>query len=266
MQQIKARVKQEILRRLRMEHVRPWLPNRICFYGHLITDDNHHPAWLAYRYPSGAEFADFVAKLRKMGYETVSLPEYVASRSSKKMVLMTFDDGYAAIRQHSHAILKALNVPYAVFVHPPGETPPNFPIVDASTPSNIFLSEQDILDLRQEGVHIGFHGNSHLSLSTLVDHDVIAQHVSPPHQMANMLSTPLSYAYPYFAPKDYQRHDQIVMDCGFQHIMDTRGFGNTGNHHFRIPLDIQHSSDRLRNPCEQALLNHVVSPHSWRSA
>lgn len=266
MLKLKERFKKEVLLRLRMEHIRHLLPNRICFYGHLISDNRNHPAWGAYRYPSSREFTEFIEKLRNIGYETVSLPEYFDAPPHKKIALMTFDDGYAAIRQESHAVMKSLNVPYAVFIHPPGNVPPNFPLQDKCSQSNLFMSEHDILDLKQDGVHIGFHGNSHKSLATTTDRETIALHASPPLQTTIMLSEPLTYAYPYSAPPNYQQHDQILMECGFRHIMDTRGFGSVGNHHFRVPLDIGHTSEGILNVCEYSLLNHVLSYKSRHDA
>lgn len=266
MLKIKARMKKEILLRLRMEHIRHLLPNRICFYGHLVSDNRDHPAWGAYRYPSSREFTEFIEKLRKIGYETVSLPEYFESPPHKKIALMTFDDGYAAVRRDSHAIMRSLNVPYAVFIHPPGDIPPSFPIQEKYLHSNLFMTACDILDLKRDGVHIGFHGKSHQSLATTTDRNTITLHASPPLQTAGMLSEPLTYAYPYGAPPNYLQHDQILMECGFQHIMDTRGFGSIGHHHFRVPLDIEHTSDGVLNACEYSLLNHVLSSKTRHNA
>jgi peptidoglycan/xylan/chitin deacetylase (PgdA/CDA1 family) len=263
---LKGRIKEEILRKVRMEHVRYILPNKLCFYGHLIADTRDHPAWSAYRYPSSTEFSEFIHRLRKMGYETVSLREYLDSPLHRKVTLTTFDDGYAAIHRYGHALLKSLNVPYAVFIHPPGDMPPNFPIRKETKASNLLMDAREIADLKRDGVHIGFHGNSHWNLAATNDRDVILQHVSPPPETAQLLTTPLTYAYPFSGPANYLLHDRALMECGFQHIMDTRGFGSIQNHHFRVPLDIHHTSDRIRNACEYALVSHALSPKSRHKA
>lgn len=246
-----------LAKRLSLNNVAPLIPNKICFYGHIIGEPNSHPAWQKYRYPSFEEFDIFVKHIRGIGYEFVTLDEYTR-HTDRKICLMTFDDGFQQLASGAGLFLKSLNIPFAAFIHPPSTLPPDFPNI-CNIDKSDFLNIAQINSLKKLGCHVGFHGNTHTKLETIKSADDIKKHIEPALDMSLILSSPRAYAYPYLAPTFYQPYDKIILQNGFEVIFDTRGFGENGPHYFRVPLDIGHEFSNVTNCCEFSLILHALS-------
>ena len=70
---------------------------------------------------SATDVETVVRRLRRRGYEAVSIDELHGlllrrTRRTAKVVVFTFDDGYASVRHVAHPLLKALGVPYTLYL------------------------------------------------------------------------------------------------------------------------------------------------------
>ena len=221
-----------------------FMPRRFVVYGHLISDRNHFISKY-YRYPSTQELKSFITWVESLGYTFVDLESYVKNDNEKK-VLLTFDDGFKVIYDELHPILKERGVPYAIFVLTDPLTDPNFyiktvaPDLPINETERIFLSQDEILKLKDDGVHIGFHTRNHrlVKQDDLLDEELKLQ-LTIPGEYAHLFSSPISFAYPYIAPKVPTVYNEYMRaQLGYKYFFDTRGFNiNETNHFYRMGID-----------------------------
>ena len=211
------------------------LPKRIIFYGHVISD-NKHPAINRYRYPTWNEFFKFINQMTLLGYVFVSFDEYLKDDDNKK-ILLTFDDGFKEILD-MHKKLKEKKIPYMIFFNQQDAHEDIQKLLD--TEDNIFLSDNDLLKLKNENVFIGYHGNKHLNhISKIISIEIIEDNFSINKENFHYLSKPYSFAYPFGAPLNYKQINQYLnKNFGFTYFFDTKAkFGKDDNHFFRVSLD-----------------------------
>lgn len=223
--------------------LKPGMPSKFILCGHLISD-HWHPAARLYKYPSPAEFEQAIQWIRSLGYRFVDLTEYNLPGNDKK-VLLTFDDGFKVIKEETHAFLKQHNIPYVIFIMTDSLWDREFSMdQNLGDPSFVdfrgrFLSPEEILFLKSEGVHIGFHGRNHSRVGTQPrHHDDIIKQMTIPREYIHLFSEPLCFAYPYSAPPKYEAFNLHLDQLGFKNIFDTRGFySQEGNHLYRVSID-----------------------------
>lgn len=224
------------------------LPRQFIVYGHLVTGPGHFVSAF-YRYPSLGEFDEFIRRFRNAGYEFVSLAQYLHD-DNKKKILVTFDDGFKSIYHDLHPYLQREQIPYVLFVLTDPLTDPGFYIgtiqpPPGKYPGEWFLSEQEILDLKNDGVHIGFHTRAHHKViaSDAVEDPRVAGQLTIPDAYRHLFSKPLCFAYPYLAPENYQRFDRWMNEHGgYDFFFDTKGFrAPDKNHFFRVSIDVEKS-------------------------
>ncbi|MBS1544521.1 MAG: polysaccharide deacetylase family protein [Bacteroidetes bacterium] len=229
--------------------LRPLMPMQFAIYGHFIGDKDL-PVSKYYRYPNFVEFDQLITWLTKLGYSFVNLENYLAADNQRK-VLLTLDDGFKAIIDQTHPYLIRRSVPYAIFIITDSLSNtdfliPTLPDVRSNSESmRAFLSIEEIEQLKNDGVHIGFHTRNH----KLIDDDCspldksFRSSIQIPDEYCALFSKPLCFAYPYRAPRNYKQYDGYVkMSNGAEYIFDTRGFNNNdGNHIFRVGIDAERS-------------------------
>ncbi len=218
-----------------------WLwPARFVLYGHLVSDRKDCMAAQRYRYPNFAEFERFRALAEQLEYRFVTLEEYT-SGAFPRMILMTFDDGFFEVKEFH----RRTELPLVLFVVSAALDNEAFGLGVFQPRRSAFLSREDILQLKQSGVHIGFHTRTHKKIRTPADLENECN--APPH-FADLLSAPLCFAYPFEGPADYRPVTAVLLEAGYSWVFDTKfRTGSDGQHIFRIPMDRAHT-DAVDNP------------------
>jgi hypothetical protein len=229
-----------VLGRLPDKLLRWLLPPRFILYGHLISDRLDCMAAQRYRYPTFTEFNHFRSKVEKLGYRFVTLEQYFSS-DWPRMILLTFDDGFVEVAEfHRRTAL-----PFALFFVADALDDSAFRLGVFRPQAGAFLSRADIVNLKQAGIHIGFHTRSHKRIATLAD---IAGEILPPAHHMDLMSSPSCFAFPFEGPAEYASVSAALFAAGYEFVFDTKSrVGADGRHVFRIPMDRQRM-DRADNP------------------
>lgn len=234
------------------------LPPRFVLYGHLISERGGCMAAQRYRYPTFTEFNHFRTLTEQLGYRFVTLEQYFAG-AWPRMILLTFDDGFAEVAEfHRRTAL-----PFALFFVADALDDPAFGLGVFRPQPGAFLSRADIVNLKQAGVHIGFHTRSHKRIATLAD---IACEILPPAHHTDLMSSPPCFAYPFEGPADYAPVSTALFAAGYEFVFDTKfRTGADGQHVFRIPMDRQRM-DRVDNPLLANVLQARLAAlkRAWR--
>lgn len=220
------------------------MPDKFIACGHLVGGPDHFVSD-HYRYPTLAEFKKFVDWMEGLGYQFVTFEEY-RKEDGKKKLLLTFDDGFHILYGEVREYLRSKKIPYVLFILSDALKDPSFliktiPPKRSIAGQRIFLSEAELLTLKSEGVHIGFHSRSH--------NKVLAKHINDPGMLLQLaipaeykhiFSEPLSFAYPYEAPANYREFDNYMKnELGYEYFFDTKGFlKDEGDHFFRPHIDV----------------------------
>lgn len=123
------------------------------------TEFERHCAWLA-RNRRVVSLTDAVRRLSPSG------------RLAPRTVAITFDDGFAGVHEHALPALRRHGLPATVFVVAETLTPRGRAVdwVEGPTPGPPpTLSADQILALKDAGVHIGSHGYAHRDLASMTE-------------------------------------------------------------------------------------------------
>jgi peptidoglycan/xylan/chitin deacetylase (PgdA/CDA1 family) len=137
--------------------------------------------------------------LARRGWHALELDAYLASRfgsrSGRRSVLLTFDDGYVSTLELGFPVLQELRFPGVLFVTPAAigatarrcDAIPDAPLVDAD----------QLRTLANKGVEVGAHGMEHVFMPGLSDADLRRNTQEASHALADLVGTkPRAFAYP----------------------------------------------------------------------
>lgn len=251
-----------LARNLPPKALRRFLPPRLIFYGHVISDDKRHPALRYYNFPARAEFEQMIGFVQDAGYRFVSLADYV-NLPRNGDCLLTFDDGFREVRTVIHPILSSRSIPYAIFVCGGSSLVPcRIRHLDTSGPE--FLTLNEIADLKRQGVHIGFHGNRHELMSSDWTDEAILDLIRPAAAVAEVLSAPRVFAYPFQAPGNCDRTDALIRSAGFSYVFGTEMIKPHSDHLSRISMDMPPGNVNVANTALYGLQNLAFSRSNIR--
>lgn len=129
------------------------------------------------------------------GYKPLTLDEYLAGGSAQRSFLLTFDDGYASMRDAA-GLLAELMVPSVCFILPGlwgggawwNEANPEEPLID----------QADVRDLEAAGMRLELHGWDHTSLPELPARELRRQVIEAADAFSDVVHRrPSVFAYPY---------------------------------------------------------------------
>ena len=200
----------------------------------------HGPEGLARYRVSPEKFERQLAYLKRHGYASIGLEEWVYALSARdgrlpgRRVCLTFDDGYRDFREHAWPLLKHYGFSATVFL-PTGlvggyaEWDRRF-----GEPAEL-MSWNDVRALAKEGVTFGSHGAGHHRLDQLSVPKMLAEASLSRERIAAEVGGPVSViAYPYGAHNDLVRH--AMEGCGFGCAVTTDpGLSRLGDDHFGLP-------------------------------
>ena len=155
-------------------------------------------------YVLASEFAGQMRMLKRMGYTPIAFKTLAAARAGTeslppKPVLLTFDDGYANLRQNVHPILRELGFVYTVFLvsEKVGKTN-DWVERDGYEPTPL-LSWAEIEEMQSEGgVEFEAHTATHPHLGDIPAAEARCEMVDSKDALEQRLNKPMNtLCYPY---------------------------------------------------------------------
>lgn len=268
----RSSVPTEVLIREAVPPTDPEVYGQICWGGCAVTPTSAHstgvtrelpilmyhriasqgPEGLARYRVSPANFERQLAYLKRHGYASIGLEEWVYALSARdgrlpgRLVCLTFDDGYRDFREHAWPLLKHYGFSATVFL--PTDFVGGYAEWDRSfgDPAEL-MSWNDVRALAKEGVRFGAHGAGHHRLNQLSVANVFAEaRLSRDRIAAEVGSHVNVMAYPYGAHSDLVR--RAMESCGFGCAVTTDpGLSGLGDDHFGLPRQEITGADRLED-------------------
>lgn len=157
---------------------------------------------------------DYLSRKRKI----VSLAEVIKSKNITNQISLTFDDGYEDFLINALPILNKYNVKGTLFILGTPETANRKALDNQKT----FLSLTDIKIIKKLGWEIGFHTNTHTSLTNLTTEQLKKEIIEGKKNLEKKLGFKLRYfAYPM---GEYsQKVINVVNEAGFEAAFSTNG-------------------------------------------
>jgi peptidoglycan/xylan/chitin deacetylase (PgdA/CDA1 family) len=176
----------------------------------------------------------------KQYYHPVGEEEIIAAIENRRnlpehSVWVTFDDGYKDNYTNAYPILKELNIPATFFITTGFIDQKHVPADDAlhigsKGLTNLFMSWEEILDLRMNGFSIGGHTATHKSLSAINLANSESEILEPKKEIEERIQGKIySFAYPHGKKQDinFRIHPKILQRCGFKLGVTTLGGMNS---------------------------------------
>ncbi|HET9179361.1 MAG TPA: polysaccharide deacetylase family protein, partial [Terriglobia bacterium] len=213
---------------------------------------SHGPKGLARYRVSPEKFERQLAYLKRHGYASIGLEEWVYALSARdgrlpgRLACLTFDDGYRDFREHAWPVLKHYGFSATVFL--PTDFISGYAEWDRSfgEPAEL-MSWDDVRALAKEGVRFGAHGVGHRRLNWLSAADMLAEARLSREKIAAEVGGPVNtMAYPYGAHSDSVR--RAMEECGFGCAVTTGpGLSCLGDDHFGLPRQEILGTDKMED-------------------
>lgn len=150
-------------------------------------------------------------------------------------VWVTFDDGYKDNYTNAYPILKKLNIPATFFVTTGFINRKEAPGCDAlcldrKDLADLFMTWEEILDLKKNGFSIGGHTTTHKILSTIGASEAESEIRESKKEIEERIEEKIySFAYPHGKKGDvnFSLHPKILERCGFKLAVTTLGGVNS---------------------------------------
>ena len=147
-----------------------------------------------------------------------------------------------------------MKLPFAVFLITEPFEDSNYSLaifdkIHENTPKHLTLEQCKYLT--SEGVHLGFHTRTHKRVTTEIFSEAqFESEILHFKKFQDIFSAPLSFAYPFSAPDNFEKFDKRLAAVGFESIFDTKFRSSSlGIHHFRIPMDTE-----INNTCSNPII------------
>jgi peptidoglycan/xylan/chitin deacetylase (PgdA/CDA1 family) len=134
--------------------------------------------------------------LIQRGWRALTLEEYLAGVAGRRSFLLTFDDGYAALREEGLPLLAELGVPSVCFVLPGlwGGTGR----WNAANPEEPLIGVDDLASMEAAGMAVELHGWDHTSMPGLPAEALRRQVAEAADAFTDAVHRrPRAFAYPY---------------------------------------------------------------------
>lgn len=217
---------------------------RYIFMFHMVSDDKSR--WYDERYSiSMKNFKHLINCMREMGFEFVSIKEFMIN-DGKKKILLTFDDVYKEVYDNVFPYLKSNKLPFVVFQ------------------TWNYLQEKEYLKecmleemLQYEGCELGSHGLEHLKYSEMKRKESLSSLLESKRRMEKRFGIEVNaMAFPYGSVSAVRIRDQKnVRKAGYEFAFGTvnKGVGKRIFKKFYLPRvnvndeNVERIVERCRN-------------------
>ena len=184
----------------------------ILMYHHITDELNHTP--LPKLRVSPRRFARQLDFLKRKGYQTLTLSQAFAYRSTKKAVVLTFDDAYSDFYEQAWPLLKARKMTATLFVVTSQLGGRNKWDEPKGLPQESIITREQLKELHDNGIEIGGHSHSHAMLTTLSERNLLREITGCQKILTDIIGRPArTFSYPYGLYND--RVCQAVARAGF---------------------------------------------------
>jgi peptidoglycan/xylan/chitin deacetylase (PgdA/CDA1 family) len=185
----------------------------LVFMYHAVADVDHDPNALAVGPEQFAAQMDWLARRGLRGVSMRTLVAALRAGDTRKLVGITFDDGYLSVLENALPVLKRHQFSATVFVIADRLGATNE--WDADTPWPL-LSAAQVGELAEAGLEIGSHSATHIRLAG-TDADQLATEVSGSRQRLREVTESAieGFAYPYGSMDAAAR--RAVRDAGYDY-------------------------------------------------
>jgi peptidoglycan/xylan/chitin deacetylase (PgdA/CDA1 family) len=176
--------------------------------------------------------------LKNAGFEVVSLAEILGfaegKETNRKMVAITFDDGYKDFYDNAWPVLRRYGYPSTVFLVSGLIGKENTWDRDALKARKKLLDGDRIRELRENGVIFGSHTKRHPFLTRLSPGELADEISGSKSDLEEKLSAPVEFfCYPYGDRND--KVEEAVKAAGYRSAFTTdRGFVRRGDDPFML--------------------------------
>jgi peptidoglycan/xylan/chitin deacetylase (PgdA/CDA1 family) len=182
---------------------------------------------------SAQQFERQLAYLRDNGYQAVTSEQALATRdsgdSTARIVVLTFDDGYADFMTHALPLLRKYQYPAVVMLVSGRIGGWNTWDAERADPVRL-MGAAEIREAASAGITFGSHGTTHRRLSALDAGEVAAEARVSKNTLEDLLGAPVRiFAYPHGDCTPLVR--AAVRDAGY-----AAAFGNSERCHERFNL------------------------------
>jgi peptidoglycan/xylan/chitin deacetylase (PgdA/CDA1 family) len=175
-----------------------------------------------------AKFAEYLSFLEEEGYVSLRASdlrrEWPAILQRERLILLTFDDGYASQRDVGAPLLRRHGFTATFFVISsflgPTRVHHRFDGKDRT-----FLGAEDLRQMEREGFEIGAHTHTHPLMGTLPEETVEEEFVLSKRLIEQELGHPLSsFAYPYGRRDAFSQMTRAALQrAGYQTAFTVEG-------------------------------------------
>jgi peptidoglycan/xylan/chitin deacetylase (PgdA/CDA1 family) len=198
---------------------------------------------------SPARFEQHLAWLARHRYVAVRLRDWIDGvggrrPSASRTVLITFDDGYAALAMHAFPLLLKYGLTACVFVVTDRLGKTNTWDEACGYESHRLLGRGEIEHWAARGIDFGAHGRTHTDLTTLSGAECEREVLGSRDELAEILGyAPLAFAYPYgrFNPSTVE----VVRGAFRAAFSARRGVNTTGTDLHLLRRSLVHPRDSL---------------------
>lgn len=189
-------------------------------------------------------FAMHMLWLAVAGFRVGRLEDVLAfakgeGNGDKKLVALTFDDGYEDFYLKAYPILRRCRFPATLFVLSDPEIKENVWDSGELRVKKKLLSGPEISELKNGGISFGCHTKSHPRLSRLSDDEIKREVSESKEELEARLGSPVKFfCYPY-GDFDTRVTDQVREAGYLAAVSERRGFVHRGDDPFtlrRIPV------------------------------
>ncbi len=176
------------------------------------------------------DFSEQMHWLRDAGFDVLSLDRLLDVYAGRhhapaRPVLVTFDDGRAGVLRHAAPLLERLHLPATLYVVTRWLEGREIP--DAERYSE-FVSTHDLAELREAGIEIGSHTETHRTLKRLDEAAVIEEVANSRRWLEDALSAPVAH-FSFPKGRSSRIADRAVRRAGYRSAVRT---GDRWNGHF----------------------------------
>ncbi len=193
----------------------------IYMYHHVVTAGNLPQD--AHLFVTDSTLAEQIVTLKHWGFEFITLSEAwrrinYEGKTSKKTVVLTFDDVYYDFYESAFPILREFDIPATIFAISGN-------ICDGAIPHRVApglygLTNKQLKEISDAGIEIGSHTITHRELTTLSDEEVWVELRESKTFLEKIIDKPITtFCYPRgrFSP----RIINIVKECGYDCAVST---------------------------------------------
>lgn len=204
------------------------------------------------------EFETQLQTLLALGRRFVSLEEYLSelqSGATSQLVTVTFDDGWVDNLRYAFPILTTLGLPSTLFV---------VSREMLGVPRNRRLNKDELRGLKDYGVTVGAHTQTHPNLAQLRDQELVTELGGCKADLEELLGVGVRYlAYP--GGRFNRRVVEVARQTGFEAACSVISWGfNSESSRFWLYRDV--FSDQMDSWSDRLRLNRLSrSLLSWRA-